>query len=218
MRSKGDVEGAIAHLRTHLEEDPEDADAWYALGELLCESGKAEEGYAAFAEGRRHFRRIPASPADVPCGPGHKRPPRGVRFSDATGGAADSPSLLHRYVRILGRDVIREQVVDRVDDLRHRGPPGDGGDVALPLMPGPHAAAFHDGPHTVRWDVVFRTNVDEWHLPAVQLAEDPLRETAPEQGHAPLQFGDLVEEARRAVRRNPRPATGEHDGLRPRIL
>lgn len=97
MRSKGDVEGAIAHLRTHLEEDPEDADAWYALGELLCESGKAEEGYAAFAEGRRHFRRIPASPADVPCGPGHKRPPLGVRFSDATGErrgfAIPSPSV-----------------------------------------------------------------------------------------------------------------------------
>ncbi|MCQ2084655.1 MAG: tetratricopeptide repeat protein [archaeon] len=52
MEEKGDIEGAIRHIREKLEEDPEDADSWYALGNLLCKAGKTEEGYKAFAKGR----------------------------------------------------------------------------------------------------------------------------------------------------------------------
>lgn len=55
MVKKGDVDGAIAHLRRHLEEDPEDPDSWYALGKLLCQKGDMKGGYAAFAEGRKYF-------------------------------------------------------------------------------------------------------------------------------------------------------------------
>ena len=55
LEKKGDLEGAIEHIREHLEEDPEDPDAWYALGELLCKAGRTEEGYRAFAEGRKYF-------------------------------------------------------------------------------------------------------------------------------------------------------------------
>ena len=55
LEKKGDLEGAIRHLREHLEEDPEDPDAWYALGELLCKAGRTKEGYDAFAEGRKYF-------------------------------------------------------------------------------------------------------------------------------------------------------------------
>lgn len=55
LEKKGDLEGAIRHLQEHLEEDPEDPDAWYALGELLCKVGRTKEGYSAFAEGRKYF-------------------------------------------------------------------------------------------------------------------------------------------------------------------
>ncbi len=59
LARKGDLEGAAAALRKHLEDDPEDADAWYRLGELLCRAGRTDEGYAAFREGRKHFRTGP---------------------------------------------------------------------------------------------------------------------------------------------------------------
>ena len=52
MVSDGNTKGAIAHLKKHLEENPEDADSWYALGELLCKIGRAEEGYRAMNKGR----------------------------------------------------------------------------------------------------------------------------------------------------------------------
>jgi len=55
LESQGRTEEAVIHLKKHLEKDPEDADTWYALGELLCRSGKAEEGYKAFARGRELF-------------------------------------------------------------------------------------------------------------------------------------------------------------------
>lgn len=42
MAADGDLKGAIRHLRKHLEEDPEDADAWNELGQLLCRAGDAE--------------------------------------------------------------------------------------------------------------------------------------------------------------------------------
>jgi len=55
LESQGRTEEAIGHLKEHLEKDPQDADTWYALGELLCRSGRAEEGYKAFARGRELF-------------------------------------------------------------------------------------------------------------------------------------------------------------------
>ncbi|MDR2698695.1 MAG: tetratricopeptide repeat protein [Candidatus Methanoplasma sp.] len=55
LESRGRTEEAIGHLREHLERNPDDADTWYALGELLCRSGRAEEGYKAFARGRELF-------------------------------------------------------------------------------------------------------------------------------------------------------------------
>ncbi|MDR1404404.1 MAG: tetratricopeptide repeat protein [Candidatus Methanoplasma sp.] len=55
LESAGRTEEAIRHLKRHLEKNPNDADTWYALGELLCKAGRAEEGYKAFARGRDLF-------------------------------------------------------------------------------------------------------------------------------------------------------------------
>jgi len=55
LEEQGDIEGAIKHLKKHLEEDPEDADSWYALGNLLCKAGRTDEGYQAFNKGRSLF-------------------------------------------------------------------------------------------------------------------------------------------------------------------
>ena len=55
LSSQGKNEMAIAHLEQHLKEHPEDADSWYALGELLCKVGRAEEGYKAMKKGRSLF-------------------------------------------------------------------------------------------------------------------------------------------------------------------
>ena len=55
LESQGRTEEAITHLKRHLERDPDDADTWYALGELLCKAGRTEEGYKAFARGRELF-------------------------------------------------------------------------------------------------------------------------------------------------------------------
>ena len=52
MASKGKYDQAIKHLKEHLERDPDDADSWYTLGELLCKAGKVEEGYRAMNRGR----------------------------------------------------------------------------------------------------------------------------------------------------------------------
>ena len=50
--SKGRAEEAITHLRRFLETDPQNADSWYLLGEILCKVGETEKGYAAFRRGR----------------------------------------------------------------------------------------------------------------------------------------------------------------------
>ncbi len=55
LADKGMYEDAVAHLKRHLEKDPEDADSWYALGDILCKMGKADEGYKAYARGRDLF-------------------------------------------------------------------------------------------------------------------------------------------------------------------
>ena len=52
LAESGRLEDAIAHMRLHLEMDPDDADSWYALGNLLCKAGNAEEGYKALNRGR----------------------------------------------------------------------------------------------------------------------------------------------------------------------
>lgn len=55
LESRGKIDDAIKHLQRHLEKDPNDADSWYALGELLCKAGRTEEGYKAFSRGRDLF-------------------------------------------------------------------------------------------------------------------------------------------------------------------
>ncbi|MDO5861553.1 MAG: tetratricopeptide repeat protein [Thermoplasmata archaeon] len=52
LAEQGKLDQAIAHMRLHIEMDPDDADSWYALGELLCKAGDAEEGYKALNHGR----------------------------------------------------------------------------------------------------------------------------------------------------------------------
>jgi len=55
LASEGRIDEAVEHLKEHLTANPNDADTWYALGELLCRSGRADEGYKAFAKGRELF-------------------------------------------------------------------------------------------------------------------------------------------------------------------
>lgn len=55
MDGEGRTEDAIRHLEIFLKAHPDDPDGWYMLGELLCKIGKTEEGYRAFAEGRKRF-------------------------------------------------------------------------------------------------------------------------------------------------------------------
>jgi tetratricopeptide (TPR) repeat protein len=46
---------AIHHLEAYLIENPDDSDAWYVLGEILCKIGRTEEGYRMINHGRRLF-------------------------------------------------------------------------------------------------------------------------------------------------------------------
>lgn len=55
LASQGRLDEAIAHMQLHLEKNPDDADSWYKLGELLCKAGRAEEGYKAMNRGRQLF-------------------------------------------------------------------------------------------------------------------------------------------------------------------
>ena len=55
LEKKGDLEGAIRHLKEFLEYDPDDADSWLALGNLLCKAGRTEEGYKAINKARSLF-------------------------------------------------------------------------------------------------------------------------------------------------------------------
>ena len=52
LAQQGKLDEAIAHMRLHIEQDPEDADSWYALGNLLCQAGRTDEGYRTFNRGR----------------------------------------------------------------------------------------------------------------------------------------------------------------------
>lgn len=75
MAGSGNVSGAIAHLREHLDSDPGDADAWMELGQILCRSGDTEAGYRAINRARKLYR-----PADVrpPVLPAEDRAMRSV--------------------------------------------------------------------------------------------------------------------------------------------
>jgi hypothetical protein len=46
---------AIQHLESYLIDFPNDADAWYVLGEILCKIGRTDDGYKAINHGRRLF-------------------------------------------------------------------------------------------------------------------------------------------------------------------
>ena len=56
LASEGRLDEAIRHMQLHLELDPDDADSWYELGNLLCKAGRASEGYKAFNRGRKAFK------------------------------------------------------------------------------------------------------------------------------------------------------------------
>ncbi|MBQ8179130.1 MAG: tetratricopeptide repeat protein [Candidatus Methanomethylophilaceae archaeon] len=56
LASEGRLDEAIEHMKLHLELDPDDADSWYALGDLLCKAGRGMEGYKAYNRGRKCFR------------------------------------------------------------------------------------------------------------------------------------------------------------------
>lgn len=51
LADEGRLDEAIEHMRIHLDLDPDDADSWYALGDLLCKNGQAAEGYKAYHRG-----------------------------------------------------------------------------------------------------------------------------------------------------------------------
>ena len=57
LASQGKLDDAIRHMELHLELDPDDADSWYELGNLLCRAGRAEEVYRAFNKGRKVFKK-----------------------------------------------------------------------------------------------------------------------------------------------------------------
>ena len=52
LAQQGKLDEAISHMKLHIEQNPEDADSWYALGNLLCQAGRTDEGYRAFNRGR----------------------------------------------------------------------------------------------------------------------------------------------------------------------
>ena len=56
LSAEGKETEAIRHLESYLVDFPDDGDAWYALGEILCKIGRNEEGYKAMNHGRRFFR------------------------------------------------------------------------------------------------------------------------------------------------------------------
>lgn len=57
LEEDGDYRGAEKRLRSLLDEDPENPDLWTELGKVLCELGRKEEGYQAFNEARKYYRR-----------------------------------------------------------------------------------------------------------------------------------------------------------------
>ena len=57
LAQKGKTDEAIEHLRLRLSLDPNDAKAWYDLGELLFKKGDASGGFDAFRKGDEALKR-----------------------------------------------------------------------------------------------------------------------------------------------------------------
>lgn len=57
LRRQGKLDSAEKQLRESIERRPDDPDAWYALGKMLCDAGKTGEGYEAFNRGRSLLRK-----------------------------------------------------------------------------------------------------------------------------------------------------------------
>ena len=57
LADKGKLDDAIAHLRLRLELNPDDAKAWYDLGELLFKKGDAQGGFDAFKKGDELYKK-----------------------------------------------------------------------------------------------------------------------------------------------------------------
>ena len=55
LSAEGRYEDALAHIESFLNEFPDYVDAWYALGEILCKTGRSDEGYKAMNRGRGLF-------------------------------------------------------------------------------------------------------------------------------------------------------------------
>jgi tetratricopeptide (TPR) repeat protein len=53
LSAEGKDMQAIQHLESYLIDFPDDGDAWYVLGEILCKIGRNEDGYKAINHGRR---------------------------------------------------------------------------------------------------------------------------------------------------------------------
>jgi tetratricopeptide (TPR) repeat protein len=53
----GNHERAKKMAEKQLQRLPNDADAWYVLGESLCRMGESEKGFAALAKGRSYAKR-----------------------------------------------------------------------------------------------------------------------------------------------------------------
>ncbi len=56
--SKGDLKGALKLIEMHLVDSPQDADAWYVAGEVLCKMGRVEEGYRALGHAKKLSKTI----------------------------------------------------------------------------------------------------------------------------------------------------------------
>ncbi len=50
--SRGDLNGALQLVEDQLIRNPQDADAWYVAGEILCKLGRMQEGYQAIGRAR----------------------------------------------------------------------------------------------------------------------------------------------------------------------
>ncbi len=57
LAEKGKLDDAIAHLKLRLELNPNDAKAWYDLGELLFKKGDAKGGFDAFKKGDELYKK-----------------------------------------------------------------------------------------------------------------------------------------------------------------
>ena len=52
LHAKGDLKGAIRHMRKWAEREPENPDVWYALARLYSESGDQDACFKAMNRGR----------------------------------------------------------------------------------------------------------------------------------------------------------------------